>query len=148
MVVAYACAWYMVYTAMRTPQAALDAPKTTTIKPATLRLQERIAALYLTNDQLAGVFTTLDTLAREHGVAVTVEGVTNPQPAVRGTASPATVVDVRATFRGPLAQTVAAVRDVAVQPVLSRILDFEITEDADAQAPLVKTTIRYFVRAN
>lgn len=144
----YVVAWYTVYAALRTPRTTTDTPQTTTIKPATLRLQERIAALYLTNDQLASVFTTYDTIAREHDVTVTVDGVTNPQPAVRGAASPATVVDVRATFRGPLTQTIAAVRAIVSQSILTRIIDFEITEDADAHAPVVKATVRYFVRAN
>lgn len=143
----YAVATYSLYDVLRTPIEVVEEKKDG-IKSSTLRVQEKIATYYFSPDSVSEVFTMFDTVAAEQSVQITVDSVSNPQNAAKGPASPVQYIDVKCTLEGQLDAVLGAVSQLEQLPRVSRLIDMEVLEDKDAQAPRVRVTVRFYLYTN
>jgi hypothetical protein len=131
---------------MRTPAADTEIAKEMRTKSSTVRVQEKIKTLFLSQDNVSRVFDTITQVGTAHATTITVTAVTNPQNGVKNKDLPYTSIDVKVLIKGPLNASLDSLRALEALPTLSRILETGITEDKNnAQAPTIDATVRFFM---
>lgn len=141
----YAAALYAVYTLMSTPHTTSEKSEVVDVKTSTVRIQEKIETLFLTQENVAELFTMLDVVAARHAVQLSVQSVSNAQASGKNKDALTSSIDVKVVLKGEWEQVQRCLHALETLPALSRLLDISISETKDAQAPTVETTIRFFL---
>jgi hypothetical protein len=138
----YVLSWWHVFGLMRTANIEKVIVEEG-VKTSTLRTQEKIEALFIKEDDVARMFSVLEESVQD-GVSLVIDSVSNAQPALKIKASPVTFIDAKITLKGPWDGVVSAVKRVESLPYVVRVIEVEVFEDADAQAPGMRATVRFF----
>jgi hypothetical protein len=135
-----------VYTRMSTPAALADVAPETKGKSSTLRIQEKIEALLLKQDNVAQVFDMITDISTAHNTRITIVSVTNAQNGGKAKDLPYTSIDIKLSLKGAFDAMLDSLRALERLPTLTRVLDTSVTEDkTNAQTPTIDTAVRFFM---